>query len=171
VRVGVLRAEPMSIRISSVVCAAFTALLLIACPQDSDKQSGVSGGVSDENKPAAAQPANPPPVTPPQSAPTAAVPAGGEPPAAAGPSVEEGKRLYFMTCANCHGPDGSGAMMRQMLPKIGDLTSAEMHGRMKDEDIDKLIVTGRDKMPPLESVLKPEQRKSVIMFVRSLKKG
>ena len=76
-----------------------------------------------------------------------------------------------MACANCHGPDGTGAMMRQMMPKIGDLTSPEMHGRMKDADITALITTGRDKMPPFGSVFKPEQIQAIVAYVRTLKKA
>ena len=56
-----------------------------------------------------------------------------------------------------------------MLPKIGDLTSAEMHARLKDEDIAALITTGRDKMPPFGGVFKPEQIQSIIAYVRTLK--
>jgi mono/diheme cytochrome c family protein len=88
-----------------------------------------------------------------------------------GASPDEGKRLYFTACANCHGPDGTGAMMRQMLPKIGDLTSVEMHGRLKDEDIATLIANGRDKMPPFGSIFKGDQIKHIIAFVRTMKKG
>lgn len=74
-------------------------------------------------------------------------------------------------CANCHGPDGTGAMMRAMLPKIGDLTSAEMHARMKDEDIATLVTNGRDKMPPFGAIIKPNQMADLIAYVRTMKKA
>lgn len=90
---------------------------------------------------------------------------------AQGPSVEEGKRLFLGICAQCHGPDGSGAMMRQMMPKIGDLTSPELHGRLTDDQIAELIKNGRDKMPPMGQMFKPEQIRSIIAYVRTLKKG
>lgn len=116
--------------------------------------------------------------TPSKSSTTSVPPSGGPPggaivqqAASGAPSVDEGKRLYFTACANCHGPDGSGAMMRQMLPKIGDLTSAEMHGRMKDTDIAALITNGRDKMPPFGTIFKPDQIYHIIAYVRTLKKG
>ncbi|MCK6549349.1 cytochrome c [Myxococcota bacterium] len=101
-----------------------------------------------------------------------AQPAQGQPAgdANAAPNPEVGRVLFMRTCANCHGPDGTGSLMRAMLPKIGDLTSAEMHGRLKDEDIITLITNGRDKMPALATVLNPQQIKDVVAYVRTLKK-
>jgi mono/diheme cytochrome c family protein len=151
----------------NLTCATLIALALCACEQQK-KDDAPSGGVPAASQPAAqpAQPAQPAKTSTSAAAPqtTPAAPPGM-------PSVDEGKKLYFTACANCHGPDGTGQMMRQMLPKIGDLTSAEMHARMKDEDIHNLIVTGRDKMPPFGSVFKPEQIKSIIAFVRTMKKS
>lgn len=124
----------------------------------------------DSSKPAEtakqAQPAQGGQVAQPSSQ-QAAQPAG-DPNAAANPEV--GRVLFMRTCANCHGPDGTGSLMRTMLPKIGDLTSAEMHGRLKDEDIITLVTNGRDKMPALATVLNPQQIKDVVAYVRTLKK-
>jgi len=64
--------------------------------------------------------------------------------------------------------DGTGAMMRQMLPKIGDLASSEMHTRLKDDDIAVMIKNGRDKMPPFGSVFKDDQIAQIVAYVRSL---
>lgn len=85
--------------------------------------------------------------------------------------ADSGKRLFLTVCANCHGFDGTGAQMRMAMPKIGDLTSPEMHARMKDDDIAKLVENGRDKMPAFGTMFKPEQMQSLILYVRSLKKG
>ncbi len=60
--------------------------------------------------------------------------------------------------------------MRSMLPKIGNLTSAELHGRMSDADIQTLIGTGRGKMPGMSGILKPAQIKSIVVYVRTLKR-
>lgn len=91
-------------------------------------------------------------------------------PAGAG-DVAAGKRLFLTACANCHGVDGTGAMMRKALPKIGDLTSPEMHQRMSDEDIAKLVQTGRNKMPAFGSMFKEDQIKDLIAYVRTLKRS
>jgi mono/diheme cytochrome c family protein len=121
-------------------------------------------GCNEAPKPAAPPPAPPaaPPAAPP---PAAAAPAGD-----ASPELAEGKRLFLVACANCHGPDGTGQMMRQMMPKIGDLTSAELHGRMSDADIIALATNGRDKMPAFKDTFKPEQIQLIVGYVRTLKK-
>lgn len=91
--------------------------------------------------------------------------------AAAGGDVAAGKKLFLTACANCHGVDGTGAMMRKALPKIGDLTSPEMHQRMSDEDIAKLVREGRNKMPAFGSMFKDDQIKALIAYVRTLKRS
>ncbi len=111
------------------------------------------------DEPSAAAPPRPP--APPPPAPAAPAPSG---------DLADGRRFFLMACANCHGPDGTGAMMRQMMPKIGDLTSAELHGRMSDEDILNLATNGRDKMPAFKDSLKPEQLRKVVQYVRTLKR-
>ena len=82
----------------------------------------------------------------------------------------EGKVLFLKACANCHGTDGTGSMMRKMMPKIGDLTSAELHGRMSDSDIKTLIKEGREQMPPFGTVYSDSQIQAVIAYVRTLKR-
>ncbi len=95
-------------------------------------------------------------------------PANGMQPAS---DVTAGKRLYLTACANCHGPDGSGSMMRQALPTIGDLTSPEMHGRLSDADIANLIQNGRNnKMPAFGTMFDDNQRKAIVAYVRTLKR-
>jgi mono/diheme cytochrome c family protein len=82
----------------------------------------------------------------------------------------DGKKFFTQACATCHGLDGTGASMRQMMPTIGDLTSADMHARMTDDQIAEQIRNGRNKMPPLGSVLSPEQVRAVVGYVRTLKR-
>ena len=62
-------------------------------------------------------------------------------------------------------------MMRQALPKIGDLTSPEVHARMKDEDIIALIKTGRDKMPAFGDMFGQDQLQAIVGYVRTLKRA
>ena len=120
-------------------------LFLFGCPQE--------GG---QTQPQQQQPQQAQPAQPAQQAQTQAAQQPAEqqaqPTQVAANGNDEGKKLFLMGCANCHGPDGTGAMMRAMMPKIGDLTSPELHSRMKDADITTLITTGRDKMPPFGGV-------------------
>ena len=108
----------------------------------------------------ATQPVTPPP---PVQTSSAAVNTTGD--------VGAGRRLYLTACANCHGPDGTGQMMRQVLPKIGDLTSPEMHARMSDQDIMKLIQTGRDKIPAFGTMFPEAQLASIVAYVRTMKRA
>jgi mono/diheme cytochrome c family protein len=84
--------------------------------------------------------------------------------------LEQGKKLFISGCANCHGMDGTGSLMRGMMPNIGDLTSPELHNKLKDEDIERTISNGKDKMPPFKEVFKPDQIKLIVAYVRTLKK-
>jgi mono/diheme cytochrome c family protein len=150
---------------SAALAALGLAFVVSACPQDMAKSADPAKTVQPGQTAQPAQPASQQaqqPAEQPAEQPKEAV--------AAVPTAEAGKALYMQGCANCHGLDGSGAAMRAMMPKLGDLTSAEMHGRMKDADIETLITNGRDKMPPFGSVFKPDQIKSIIAYVRTLKK-
>jgi mono/diheme cytochrome c family protein len=138
----------MSFKLAVVACGALVAL--IACQQ---------------GEPPAA-PAAPRPATAPAAAPPAAPAPSGAP---AAPAVD-GRVAFMQACATCHGVDGTGAMMRGMMPNIGDLTSAELHARMSDEQLAAQIRDGKDKMPPFKSVLSPEQISAIVKYVRTLKK-
>ena len=131
---------------------AFFAIATTGCPEESKQQTPPPQAPA--SAPAAKQ-------TPPPAQPASAAAAG---------DTGAGQRLYLTACANCHGPDGTGSMMRQVLPKIGNLTSPEMHGRMSDEDIKTLIKTGRDKMPAFGTMFNDEQLQSLVAYVRSMKK-
>jgi mono/diheme cytochrome c family protein len=144
-----------SVRITWVAGSLTLALVLAACPGEKT----VDAPKVDRTPPRTAEG-----VEAAKAATTAATP-----PSSSG--TDEGKRLYLTGCANCHGLDGSGSMMRQMLPNIGDLTSPETHKKLSDADIAERIAKGKDKMPPFESVFKPDQIKAIVAYVRTLKKG
>ena len=146
-------------------------LFFFGCPQET-QQTGQNPNAQQPAQPATSQPAQPTNTAVQQPATTQPATTTGQTgqPATAAGGTDEGKKLYMTGCANCHGPDGTGAMMRAMLPKIGDLTSAEMHARMKDEDIAALIANGREKMPPFGGVFKPEQIQAIVAYVRTMKK-
>ena len=61
--------------------------------------------------------------------------------------------------------------MRNMLPKIGDLTAAATHARLSDPEMVRLVKKGRGKMPPLENSLTEDQINLIVAYVRSLKKN
>ena len=113
----------------------------------------------------------PPPPPPPQPATQKAPPPQAKaPPRPTGPMVEAGKRLYLTACSNCHGMDGTGSMMRQMMPNIGNLTDPATHARLSDDDLKKLITSGRNKMPAFGTIFKPNQVDQIIAYTRTLRK-
>jgi mono/diheme cytochrome c family protein len=110
------------------------------------------------------------PTTPVVAAQPPVAPPPAQPPAQ--PAAAPGKRLYLTACANCHGPDGTGSMMRQALPTIGDLGSPEMHGRLSDEAIIDIISNGRNnKMPAFGGMFNAEQVQAIVTYVRSMKRA
>jgi mono/diheme cytochrome c family protein len=136
----------------SLIIALILGALLAACPAKEE------GSAPEPQKRAQTAP---PPVAPTPTSTRAAQ--------AASP-LDQGKKLFMTGCMNCHGPDGTGALMRAMLPNIGDLSSPELHARLKDDDIEKMIMNGKDKMPPFKDVFKPDQIKLIVSYVRTLKK-
>ena len=113
------------------------------------------------------------PVAASQPAKPSSAPAKAQAPTAAGPKSDaaKGKSHYMRACAPCHGLDGSGAQMRNMMPKLGDLTSASTHARLSDNEIVNLIKKGRGKMPSLEKSLSEEQINLIVAYIRTLNKG
>jgi mono/diheme cytochrome c family protein len=142
-----------------------SALVLCGCPESNKAPPSAAARAA----------ANPPPGAAPAPAPRApaSAPVAKSPPVASGNSgdVAAGKRLFMTACANCHGPDGTGALMRQMMPAIGNLTLATTHAKYDDDAFAKLISEGRNKMPPFKAVFKPEQINQIIAFARTLEKG
>ena len=147
---------------------AFTLLSIalagaLGCQKDNAKQSSTSAPVKAASQPSSAPAKAVAPSAKPASQPTAVAHAGGD--------VEKGKSHYMRACAACHGLDGSGAQMRTMLPKIGNLTLASTHARLSDNEMVNLIKKGRGKMPALEKSLTEHQITQIVAYVRTLKKA
>lgn len=79
----------------------------------------------------------------------------------------DGAATYKTKCAACHGPDGSGQTAVGKNLKVKDLSSAEVQ-KLTDAELTKVLAEGKGKMPA--SKLSADDIKSVIGFVRSLKK-
>lgn len=83
----------------------------------------------------------------------------------------DGAALYGLLCAKCHGAAGKadGPMAAMVSP--GDLSSPAMHARMSDDQIARLIVNGRKKMPAFGPAITMEQLRALVVHVRTLKSG
>ncbi len=67
----------------------------------------------------------------------------------------EGQKVYGLFCAACHGPARRG---QGMMPSLMGLRH-----RMTDQEVDKLLTTGRGQMPPMP--VPAAQRKALIDFL------
>ena len=88
------------------------------------------------------------------------------------PSVsraDDAAALFKTKCAACHGPDGKGETTMGKAMKLHDLASADVQ-KQSDADLTTIISTGKNKMPAYGKSLSAEQIKSLVGYVRSLKK-
>ena len=87
--------------------------------------------------------------------------------AAAKGDAAAGKVVFTNRCAMCHGPDASGntPMAKALGATIPDYRSKTVQD-MKDADLKKQIVDGKDKMPP-QSGLSDDDIANVIAYIRT----
>ena len=85
---------------------------------------------------------------------------GGEPhPVASNPAAAQGRTLYLMNCAHCHGVDATGD------------EGPDLHGLdLPDERVAKLINNGKKgQMPKFSAKLDGAQVKLLIAYLHTLK--
>jgi len=82
-----------------------------------------------------------------------------------------GKAVYDKTCASCHGPDGKGnpAMTKAFGEKALNIATKEVASK-KDDELVKVIVEGKGKMPASGKSLSKADQKAVVEYTRSLAK-
>ena len=92
-------------------------------------------------------------------------------PAAGAGEAKPGKAQYDKLCASCHGRDGKGnpAMAKTMGEKGLNLTTKEVKSA-SDEELLKVTVEGRGKMPPSGKSLSKAEQKEIVEYIRSLSK-
>lgn len=85
-------------------------------------------------------------------------------------TASEGKSLYDAKCAICHAEDGTGnPAMKGMAG--GDLSKLNVaDSKLSDADMFTVIRDGRNKMPAYKGKITDEQIKSVVTYIRTLKK-
>lgn len=74
--------------------------------------------------------------------------------------------IFARECADCHGPDGRGRMMRQP-----DFTDPDYQRAVSDEYLFNVIKWGRDPMPSYVGLLSDEQIRGQVEYIRSLAAG
>ena len=78
----------------------------------------------------------------------------------------DGKALYEKKCALCHGKDG---VAKPMAKGSANLNDPEYQKKATDEEIDKITLEGKGKMPGYKDKMSMEEIKAVTAHVRTLK--
>lgn len=79
---------------------------------------------------------------------------------------DEGKALYDKKCAMCHGTNG---VAKPTAKSSANLNDPEWQKKATDEEIVKVTLEGKNKMPKFEGKLTPEQVHAIIQYMRKLK--
>ncbi|UOQ72045.1 c-type cytochrome [Hymenobacter cellulosilyticus] len=86
-------------------------------------------------------------------------------------NLEEGKVLYTRICSHCHGESGAGdGPVGQKFKGVPNY-AAGSYKTMNDAHIYHVIQWGRNRMMPHGSIVNPEERWKIAMYVRVLQAG
>jgi len=87
---------------------------------------------------------------------------------------DEGARLFRINCSHCHGKNGTGngQVIAYSKEKPKDLLDPDVQALSEEALYDTvtygLAVDGRDVMPPFKGEMSAEERRSVVVYVKSL---
>jgi mono/diheme cytochrome c family protein len=78
--------------------------------------------------------------------------------------------IYAQMCARCHGADGRGdPQIKQQLP-VRDFSDPAFQSRATNDDIARVIMTGKGQMPSFGGLLSQPKIQSLSGYVRRLGK-
>lgn len=81
----------------------------------------------------------------------------------------DASKVFKTSCTLCHSADGSGDSPTGKALKAKDLRSDEVQ-KKSDDELATTIAKGNGKMPAFGSKLSPDVIKSLVAYIRSLKK-
>jgi len=81
----------------------------------------------------------------------------------------DGASLFKANCVLCHAADGSGNTTAGKALKAKDLRSDEVQ-KQSDAALVETVTNGKGKMPAFGNRLQPDEVKSLVGYVRTLKK-
>lgn len=82
-------------------------------------------------------------------------------------SLRKGRQIFQKYCAGCHGPQGQGDGYKLLGPAPADLTT-RLTQQKDDEDLLKVLHTGKPNMPAWNIELTAMDRQNVLAYIRSL---
>jgi mono/diheme cytochrome c family protein len=145
-------------------------------PADAEKMvrfiRGFEGGKQVVFVEAGALPAQPVPVPPgtgPKEGPAAPPPIAGAPESdEVGRRVRAGAVIFRQYCLVCHGPDGTGSVMRAQLPPIPDFTRGSWQSDRSDPQLLVSILEGKGTlMPANRERITEAQARDLVAYVRA----
>ena len=88
----------------------------------------------------------------------------------AGPAIPvDPAVIYAQMCARCHGIDGHGdPQLKQTMPNMRDFSDPELRSRVKNDDIEQVIMAGKNQMPGFGGALSPPKIQALTGHVRRL---
>jgi cbb3-type cytochrome c oxidase subunit III len=105
-----------------------------------------------------------PPLSPKDLLPAPLVAPSGEPAA----RIRAGATIFQQFCIVCHGPDGTGSIMRPSMPPIPNFTDAGWHEQHTNGQLLASIMDGKGTLMPANSGrITPDQARDVLAYVRS----
>ena len=87
-------------------------------------------------------------------------------------SLAQGKKMYNLDCAMCHGKNGDakGEIAADMKSKVTDFTDPATLKNVTDGELAYIIKNGKGEMPPEGSRVNKEGLWNLVNYVRSLAK-
>jgi mono/diheme cytochrome c family protein len=88
----------------------------------------------------------------------------------AGPAIPvDPAVIYAQMCARCHGLDGHGdPQLKLTMPTIRDFSDPEFRARVRNEDIEQMIMAGKNQMPGFGGTLSLPKIQALTGHVRKL---
>lgn len=81
-------------------------------------------------------------------------------------------QLYRAHCIECHDSDGQGAVARESMPRIPDLTDREWQDAKHDQELTDSILKGKGRMmPAMEDKLTTADLPGIVALIRGFRGG
>ena len=82
------------------------------------------------------------------------------------------KQVYDRLCVKCHAEDGKGnSILLVAMPQLPDFTNSKWQASHSDAEMAKVILDGKDTMPPSKGELGEVSAKQMVAYVRLLAQG
>jgi mono/diheme cytochrome c family protein len=82
--------------------------------------------------------------------------------------IRVGASIFQQFCLVCHGPDGTGNMVRAAMPPIPDFTNRGWHKTKTDAELTVSILEGKGTLMPANNTrISREQARSLVAYIRS----